>query len=99
MDESDVEREMKRKGLTAPHLTPDDIDAQIHAAQYAVFPGTTMTVCCLTLKNGYNVIGESACASAENFDADLGRRIAFNNARNKIWPLAGYALREQLSRG
>jgi hypothetical protein len=54
-------------------------------------------VCCLTLKNGFTVTGESACASPENFDAELGRKIAFKNAREKIWQLEGYLLKEKLS--
>jgi hypothetical protein len=51
----------------------------------------------LVLKNGFTVIGESACASPENFDAELGRKIARTNAIDKVWPLMGYALKEQLS--
>lgn len=50
----------------------------------------------LTLQNGFTVTGESACASPENFDAELGRKIARQSAVAKIWPLMGYALREQL---
>jgi hypothetical protein len=56
----------------------------------------TLTFCVLVLRNGFTVTGESACASPENFDAEIGRRIARANAVNKIWPLMGYQLREQL---
>ncbi len=55
-----------------------------------------LTFCVLVLRNGFTVTGESACASPENFDADIGRRIARANAEQKIWPLMGYALKEQL---
>jgi hypothetical protein len=55
-----------------------------------------LTFCVLVLKNGFTVTGESACASPENFDAELGRKIARENAVNKCWPLMGYALKEQL---
>ena len=55
-----------------------------------------LTFCVLVLKNGFTVTGESACASPENFDAELGRKIARENAINKVWPLMGYQLREQL---
>lgn len=55
-----------------------------------------LTFCVLVLKNGFTVTGESACASPENFDADLGRKIARQNAVNKIWPLMGYALKQRL---
>ena len=55
-----------------------------------------LTICVLALKNGFIVTGESACASAENFDAEIGRSIARANAVNKIWPLMGYALKTAL---
>jgi hypothetical protein len=51
----------------------------------------------IMLENGYTVTGESACASPENFDAELGQKIARDNARNKIWQLEGYLLRQRLS--
>ena len=56
-----------------------------------------LTFCVLVLRNGFTVTGESACASPENFDAEIGRKIARQNAEQKIWPLMGYALKEQLS--
>lgn len=56
-----------------------------------------LTFCVLVLKNGFTVSGESACASPENFDAEIGRKIARENAVNKIWPLMGYELRTKLS--
>lgn len=56
-----------------------------------------LTVCALVLKNGFTVTGESACASPENFDAELGRKIAYRNAREKIWALEGYQLRTRLA--
>jgi len=55
-----------------------------------------LTFCVLTLRNGFTVTGESACASPENFDAEIGRNIARQNAVQKIWPLMGYALKQQL---
>lgn len=97
-NEVEVEKEIQAKGLTAPRITPDMIDGAIQHEQYHVFPGTTLTVCALTLSNGYQVVGESACASAENFNAELGRKIARDNARNKIWALEGYRLRSDLHR-
>lgn len=54
------------------------------------------TLCTLVLKNGFVVIGKSACASPENFDAELGRKISRADAVNQVWPLMGYALRNQL---
>ena len=96
-NESAIEAEIQAKGKTAPRLTPADIDAAIVGEQYWNPPGTTLTVCTLTLRNGFSVIGESACASPENFDENLGRRIAFDNARGKIWALEGYRLRSEMS--
>lgn len=96
-DEAKIEAEIQRKGLNAPRLTLDLIDAAIVSEQYHVFPGTTMTVCALSLRNGYIVTGESAAASPENFDKEIGRKIARDNARNKIWALEGYLLREKLA--
>ncbi|MGJ3704642.1 Gp49 family protein [Variovorax sp. AFSI2.2] len=55
-----------------------------------------LTFCVLVLRNGFTVTGESACASPENFDAEIGRKIARENAVQKIWPLMGYALKQQL---
>lgn len=98
-DEAAIEAEIQSKGLNAPRLNPDLIDQTIQSEQYHVFPGTTMTVCALTLRNGYIVTGESAAASPENFDQAIGRRIARDNARNKIWALEGYLLRQRLSEG
>lgn len=97
MSENEIENEIQAKGLNAPRLTPALIDAAIVSEQYYVFPGTTMTVCALSLRNGYIVTGESAAASPENFDEAIGRKIARENARNKIWALEGYLLREKLA--
>ena len=56
-----------------------------------------MTFCVLILRNGFTVTGESACASPENFDAEIGRKIARANAVQKMWPLMGYELRSKLA--
>ena len=58
-----------------------------------------LTFCVLVLRNGFTVTGESACASPENFDAAVGRKIARANAVQKMWPLMGYALKQKLSEG
>lgn len=59
-------------------------------------PMMQLTICVLTTRNGFTVTGESACPSPENFSSELGERIARTNAVAKIWPLMGYALRQQL---
>lgn len=55
-----------------------------------------LTFCVLVLRNGFTVTGESACASPENFNAEVGRRIARDKAVDKIWPLMGYQLKDRL---
>ena len=77
-----------------------------HGAQTAEHPGITsvydsaldqLTFCVLVLGNGFTVTGESACASPENFNTEIGRRIARENAVSKVWPLMGYGLRSKLA--
>lgn len=97
MNDEKLEKEIKDKGLIAPRITQDHLESVIVSEQYYVFPNTTFTACLLTLKNGYTVLGESACASPENFNTDIGRKIARGNAVNKIWSLEGYLLREKLN--
>ncbi|MBK8508991.1 MAG: hypothetical protein IPL51_10170 [Candidatus Competibacteraceae bacterium] len=99
MSESAIEAEIRAKNLNAPRLMPELIDEIISGEAFYRFPGTTLTVCCLTLKNGFTVTGKSACASPENFDEDIGRKVAREDARRKIWDLEGYLLRERLHVG
>ena len=121
-----IERLIQAKGLTAPRVTPADIEANIDSEHYFtasegrsgalanetyvgrekptlgdgdLLPLQLLTFCVLVLRNGFTVTGESACASPENFDAEIGRKIARQNAVEKIWPLLGFALKERLSPG
>lgn len=123
-----IEADIQAKGLTAPRVTPADIEANIAAEIYStgldcaaeaagdargvfnrIKPDVDLTVvndslrlltfCVLVLRNGFTVTGESACASPENFDAEIGRKIARANAVNKIGPLMGYALKAKLVAG
>ena len=109
-DDAGIEQEIQAKGLTAPRITPADIQANIaseisftvgNAARALNCPVSDatdlLTICVLTLKNGFTVTGESACASPENFDAEIGYKIARENAVNKIWPLMGYELKSKLT--
>lgn len=99
MNEEDIERAIQESGATALRVTPDMVDKLIVSEQYYVFPDTTLTVCCLTLRNGYCVTGESAAASAANFNEEIGRKVARIEARDKIWALEGYLLRQRLFEG
>jgi hypothetical protein len=96
MSEQSIEKEINDKGLNAPRLTPDLIDSKIKSVEFHVFQATCLTVCCMTLENGFTVTGESACASPENFNQEIGEKIAKENARNKIWVLEGYLLKQRL---
>jgi len=96
MDEQALEQLIREKGLNAPRVTPEDIDEAIIKEEFYIFPGTSVTVCLLTLKNGFSTVGSSACASPLNFDAEIGKRIARFNAREKIWPLEGYLLKQRI---
>jgi hypothetical protein len=99
MTENDVEIEARAKHLNAPRLTPADIDHAIVGEDYYVFPGTSLTVCALILRNDFIVVGHSASVSPDNFDAELGRKVARSHARDKIWALEGYRLRQSLYDG
>lgn len=94
--DGEVEKQLQAKGLNAPRITPEMVDAAIKNASYTVFSDTQLTVCCITLQNGFTVTGESACASPENFDKTIGEEISFRNARDKIWAFEGYLLKQKL---
>lgn len=109
---SDIESQLAAQAK-APRITPADIEANIKGEHYFTAadgirganeleceqgdPLTLLTFCVLELRNGFTVTGESACASPENFDAEIGRRIARQNAVQKIWPLLGFQLRSRLA--
>lgn len=127
MNDQATEQEIQAKGLTAPRITPADLQENIASEHYftaidgvlgayknnddvrveVISPDWEvprsieslglLTFCVLVLRNGFTVTGESACASPENFDAEMGRKIARQNAEQKIWPLMGYALKQRLS--
>lgn len=111
MSDKDIEQKIIAKGKTAPRITLDDIEANIRYETYFTAaegaleadgdPGDEalelLTFCVLVLGNGFTVTGESACASPENFDAEIGREIARQNAVAKIWPLMGYELKSKLN--
>lgn len=80
----------------APKITMDHILGCVVGDDYYQFPNTTVTVCLLQLRNGFSVLGKSACVCPANFDAELGRKLARENALNGIWHLEGYALAQRL---
>lgn len=96
VNNDEVGKELAAKGATGPRITPDMLVSLIVAEQYHHFEGTTVMVCALTLVNGYTVIGSAASASVDNFDEEIGKKVAKTEAINKIWPLEGYRLKQQL---
>lgn len=95
-EEEQIEADIKEKGLNAPRLSPGDIDEVVVSEEFILMPSGKAMVCELTLRNGFTVRGESACVSRENFDDDIGRKISYANARNKVWELEGYLLQDIL---
>ena len=81
------------------YILPRDVCKRDNGVEVfdAPLPLQTLTFCIITLENGFTVTGESACASPENFDAEIGKKIAYDNAREKIWLLEGYLLKEKLN--
>jgi len=117
IDDNAIEAEIQAKGLTAPRITPADVEDAIASTHYftagqgtlqnAIFreddgaqdyPAALdlLTFCVIVLYNGFTVTGESACASPENFDAEVGKKVALAKAKDKIWPLLGFALKDRL---
>ena len=97
-NDSAVEKMIQEKGLTAPRITMGIVRAAIERVVFNVINGSTITHCTITLKNGFTVTGESACASPENFDKELGEKIAKDNAMSKIWAFEAYLLKERMYR-
>lgn len=98
-NEATTEQMIQERKLTAPRLSPASIDAVIKGESFTVLPDGLTTVCQLTLANGFTISGESACVSPENFNAEIGQKVARENARDKIWLLEGYRLKEAVFRG
>lgn len=98
MNDQQLEQELQARGLTAPRITPDDIDALLQKSQVGFWQpeGTTLTICVIQLPNGFCVTGENSCVSPENWQPDLGQKYAFEKARDKVWELEGYRLKSEL---
>ena len=109
-----VDQEIEARVWPAPRVTAMQVENAIANEDYFTAaqgvigargtvqfssPLLLLTFCVLTLRNGFMVTGESACASPENFDAEIGKRLARQNAVIKVWPLLGFSLRERLHQG
>lgn len=101
MNHSSIEQEFQTKGLTAPRLTPADIEANIvdtEIVKHVSKTGQVLRWAVLTTRNGFAVVGKPSCAvSAANDNAEIGEKVAIENSREELWPLMGYALKERLT--
>ena len=77
-------------------ITKEFLESKIKDVQYHVVEGTTVTVCTITVENGFTAVGHSACVSKENFDQHLGETYAYENALEKLWEVYGFWLRQKL---
>lgn len=85
----------KLESKTGLRVTEEYMQSRIKRIEFHHLPGTTVTVCNITLDNGYSVRGESACVSPENYDPEIGNHYAKKQAFDKLWPLFGFLLAEQ----
>lgn len=101
MNDQAIEQEIKAKGLTAPRVTLADLNANIvhtEVVKHVSASGQVMRWAVLTTRCGYAVTGRpSVSVSPENDNAELGEKIAVDNARNELWPLMGYTLKDSLA--
>lgn len=97
MSEAEIEKQIQEKGLNAPRLTPELIDAKIVSETYTILPSGKCMVCELILRNGFSVRGEASVVSKENFNEEIGKKVSRAKARDQIWLLEGYLLQEKLS--
>lgn len=96
MKESNLatEKMIQESGATAPRVTPEKLLAVIRDVSF-LYVGL-LTICVITLKNGFTVTGESACVSPENYRKHIGEKVSQDNAEEKIWQLEGYLLAQKL---
>lgn len=86
-----------KKGKNMEKLTYEHIKSVIKSVEYVQVG--VLTICVMTLQNGFTVTGESACLSLATYDAEIGRKIARDNAEDKIWQLEGYLAKQRLYEG
>jgi hypothetical protein len=90
MTDAQLEENLKRSRF--PRVDKPSIEAHIEKVEYLVLPESTVTICNIVLDCGYSVRGESACVDQRNFNIDIGRKLAYDDAFRKLWPLYGFLL-------
>lgn len=100
MNDQTIEKQIQAKGLTAPRVTLSDLEANIvdtEILKHVSKTGQVLRFAILTTANGFAVVGKpSVAVSAQNDNAEIGEKIAIENAKTEIWPLMGYALKQRL---
>lgn len=100
-DDAGIETEIIAKGLSAPRVSLADLNANVadvEIIKHVSKSGQVLRWAVITTQNGYAVVGKPSCSvSPENDNAEIGERLATENARSELWPLMGYALRSALS--
>jgi hypothetical protein len=80
----------------AERITKEYMDSRIRATSFLRMPMTpTVTVATIELDNGYSVRGESACVNIENYNQEIGEKVAYDNAYSKLWSVFGFLLAEK----
>lgn len=101
MTEQTIEQEIQAKGLTAPRITPSDIDsniADVEIVKHVSKSGKVLRWAVITTQNGFAVVGKpSASVSVENDNEEVGAKVAIANSREEMWPLMGYELQSKLA--
>jgi hypothetical protein len=87
----ELQKQFEADGKTR-YVTTEMVENEILASQYQYFIGTTVTVCVITLRNGFTVVGKSACANPDNFEESLGRELAYDDAKQQIFALCAFRL-------
>lgn len=102
MNDQTIEQEIQSKGLTAPRVTPSDIEsniADVEIVKHISKSGQVLRWAVITTQNGYAVVGNPSCSvSSANDNAEIGEKIAIENSRSELWPLMGYELRSKLAK-
>lgn len=100
MNDQAIEQQIQAKGKTAPRVTLADVEANIHhieTVKHVTQSGQVLRWSVLVTQSGFAVVGKpSVAVSPENDDAEIGEQVAFENSRNELWPLMGYALKQRL---
>ncbi len=103
MTDQAIEQEIQANGLTAPRVTPQDIEANIidtEIVKHVSKSGQVLRWAILTARNGFAVVGKPSCSvSSENDNAEIGEKVAIGNSKDELWPLMGYELRSKLAGG